>query len=123
MVSKCDGKLAELFLAQFETETKRTECILSDDLSNGNHLYFGLTFSNEVLNSHVRFLEHRNHVLKREYVVSILNKSASKFSAEDRQKILEVLDFLSQKILYDHSMAIKAREDIKSIIPKDKANK
>ena len=57
------GALTTLFLSRFETGVTETESHLQKELTHSNQLYYSLTYSNEILNAHVCYLEHKLHIV------------------------------------------------------------
>ena len=103
--------LTNLFLAQYESNAAAAESIVQKELMHSNQLYYSQTFANEVLNAHVSYLEHKLHCLQREYLTKILEKQ--KFSDEQKKRILQFQDFISQKIQYDYIMAVRTKNELK----------
>ena len=79
-------------------------------------MYYSKTFANEILNAHVAYLEHKMHCLQREYLEKILNMETPDITEEEKKKLLQMHDFITQKIQYDYIMAIKARNELSALV-------
>ena len=117
MNKKADSvALSSVLLAKFDTGVYETEAAIQKELSNSNHVFYSLTYSNDVLNAHVRQLEHKRNVLQRKYIIELLKHNPPNINPEQKEKLMKILDFINQKIKYDYLMAVKTKNELEERI-------
>ena len=110
------GALTTLFLSRFETGVTETESHLQKELTHSNQLYYSLTYSNEILNAHVCYLEHKLHIVQREFISKLIGMEVPNLDDEQKKQLLLIHDFLTQKIQYDYQMAVKTKNQLQALI-------